>query len=80
MQASGGGLKSAVSGTQYSSSRQQQLACVLCVLCVLLLCFTYVREPDHKAGVSLFYKSPSWEFSLVWFCVGVYLGYLESAA
>ena len=37
------------------ASRQLAGVCNVYVRCVLLLLFvTYVREPDHKAGVSLF--------------------------
>ena len=49
MQAPGGGLKSAVTGTQFHQLADSQLVCVPCMYTVvLLLCFTYVREPDHK--------------------------------
>ena len=37
------------------ASRQLASVCVPCMYTVVLLLFvTYVREPDHKAGVSLF--------------------------
>ena len=51
MQAPGGGLKSAVSGIQFSRSKQQLASGCTAYACVLLLCCTYVRGPDLKAGV-----------------------------
>ena len=65
VQAPGGGLKSAVSGTRYSR-RKQQLAsgCTGLGTVVSLLCFTYVRGPDHKAGLHFSIRAQ----------VGIYLG------
>ena len=60
-----------------AAASSSELACVLCVLCVLLLCFTYVREPDLKAGFHFFYKSPSGEFQLGLVCVGISEGNLS---
>ena len=43
---------------------------------MLLLCFTYVRGPDFKAGFH-FSKSPSGEFQLGLVCVGISGGNLS---
>ena len=55
-------------GTAAASGSGQRVYRVCTV--VSLLCFTYVRGPDPKGRSSLFYKSPSWLSSLVWFVSG----------
>ena len=64
MQAPGGGLKSAVSGTQFSQLESGWLAYIRtgCVVVVF-----YLRKRTGLYGrSSLFYKSPSWRIP-AWF-------------
>ena len=42
-----------------------------------MLCFTYVRGPDYKAGLHFSIRAQVGNSSLVWFCVGISGGNLS---
>ena len=57
------------------SGRRVHRVCVCTV--VSLLCLTYVRGPDYKAGLHFYKKSPSWHLPYLGLCRGISGGNLS---